>query len=453
MEKSNQKHILVLITNPFAIINVIHSGLMRELGQYYRISIMSDLLTAADIQRFNLHFHSDMHWLPVPIPVVSDFTKWLRSIQMLLFGHFFGLETIRIKLLERGRVLHWLFCIARRSRLLIYLSGSMTVFIRNWLIRRTTSPYFYASVAKYNFKAVISTSPLDLRENAIANSLDVRGIPCISIIISWDNLTSKGVINAKSNLVLVWNKQMAAEYQRFYSIFGDEAAVCVAGIPRFDIYFRNPPKTNLNPGRAPGDNVKTRLILFSTGAVKHHSCQNYLIYDLLEYAKNRPCIAILVRCHPGDDIRRYDSFRGLRNLHFFQPFGENTSQVPPVNFLETLDSQLKECEVCVQAASTMRLDAAACNKPCINIAYDAHPAVHYANSVKRFYDYSHQISLHNLSKEHVVHNREELFLKLDKILTKSKIQTDARATIKPVLLHTSRHAVRLSTQNIQQWLG
>jgi hypothetical protein len=453
MERSDQKHILVLITNPFAILNIIHSGLMGQLGKYYRISIMSDLLTDGDIDRFNKHFQLKMHLLKTPVPTVSRFEKWLRTAQTVLFGHYFGLETIRIKLMERGPIFHLLFSLFQQSRPLTLLSGSVMTFIRNWLIRRTTLPDLYAPLAAYNFLAVVSTSPFDLRENTIVNSLQMHQIPGISIIISWDNLTSKGIMNTKSDMVLVWNKSMALEYQRFYILFGDHAAVRMIGIPRFDIYFQYPPCQNANLTATPGVNPEARIVLFSTGAVKHHSCQNYIIDDLLEYAESRPDIVILVRCHPGDEPERYSHFSSVKNLHFFQPFGENPGQVPPADFLEMLHLQLTACDVCVQIASTMFLDAAACNKPCISIAYDADSDMHYAGSVRRFYDYSHQLPLHKVLNKHIVYNRRELFRKLDEILARRNVQTDIRKAVKPFIYHCAPDSARLATQYIREWLG
>lgn len=452
MERSDQKHILILITNPFAMINVIHSGLMGELTKYYRISVMSDLVTDADIERFNKHFQLNLRRLQTSIPAIPKPLKWLRIVQTLLFGHFFNLETIRIKVMERSSFFHWLFYLSRKSHILTFLSGWMLVFIRNWLIRHTTRSSLYATFAAYDFQAVLSTSPLDLHENAIANSLKSYGIPCISIIISWDNLTSKGVINSKSDMVLVWNNPMSLEYQRFYSIFGDNAEVRIAGIPRFDAYFRNPPNRHSSLANTFRINPQAQVIFFSTGAVKHHSCQNYIIRDLLEYAENRPEIMILVRCHPGDDMRRYNCFTDIQNLYFFQPFGENTSQVPPIEFLEILHSQLTSCDVCVQVASTMLLDAAACNKPCISIAYDALPETHYAGSVRRFYDYSHQLPLRDLTKEHVAYNRMELFSKLDAVLATLNAPKDWTNVIKPVIHPCIPDSVRLTTQYIREWL-
>ncbi len=453
MERAHQKHVLVLITNPFAVINVVHSGLMAELGKHYRITVMSDLLTTAEIERFNRHFKLNMHWLHTPFPPISKFAKWLRAIQMLFFGHFFGLETIRIKVRERGAVLHWFFCISRKNLALTYLTGSLVVIIRNWLIRRTMLHGFHTSVAGANFHAVISTSPLDLRENAVANSLKVRGALCVSMIISWDNLTSKGVINAKSDLVLVWNNKMAVEYQQLYSMFSENAAVRISGTPRFDAYSRKLADQDVHLHKLSGVDSSKRVILFTTGAVKHHSCQKYIIEDLLRYAKIRPDIAILVRCHPGDDLRRYDCFKSVRNLHICQPFGQGGSIIPPVDFLEKLHCQLARCQVCVQIASTMLLDASAMGKPCISIAYDAHPGLHYISSVKRFYDYSHQLMLPDCLKANRVHSRGELFAKLDQALAGTCQTTGIENAATSFIHHGAPDAVGLTAHYIREWLG
>ncbi len=440
----------MLITNPFAILNIIHSGLMARLGKYYTISIMSDLMTGTDLDHLNEHFQLKMHLLKTPIPTISRFEKWLRTLQTLLFGFHFGLETIRIKITERSPVLQWLFSLFQKNRSLTFLSGLMLTFIRNWLIRRTTRPDIYAPLAACNFLAVVSTSPFDLRENTIANSLRIPGI---SVIISWDNLTSKGVMNTKSDLVLVWNKPMALEYQRFYTLFGDHAAVRVTGIPRFDIYFQDPPFQNSKLIGTPGINPESRVILFSTGAIKHHSCQDYIIDDLLQYAESRSDVQILVRCHPGDDPGRYKHFNGVKKLHFFQPLGENPGKIPPADFLEMLHLQLATCSVCIQVASTMFLDAVACNKPSISIAYDARSDVHYAASVRRFYDYSHQLPLHKVLSKHIVYDRLELFWKLDEILAGRNVQTDLRNAVKPFIHHGAPDSARLATQYIREWLG
>ncbi|MCF0071410.1 CDP-glycerol glycerophosphotransferase family protein [Dyadobacter sp. CY261] len=447
MERPYKPRILVLITNPFAMINVIHSGLIGELGKRWHISILSNLLTESDIVHFNHHFCLNMELLKTPVPALSWFEKRVRSSQVLLFGHFFNLATFRIKLFERHRAVQWVFHTIRGSYLIRLFTGWLLLQTRGWLIRHTTRPDEYQALLRHNFRAVLSTSPLDLRENKIINSLKSCGIKCISMLISWDNLTSKGIINTNFDMVLVWNELMAAEYNRFYQMFGDIGCVCVTGVPRFDIYFKKMP-FNAILTRLSGIDPDKRVILFATGAVKHHSCQNYIIDDLLEYGKEKRDILILVRCHPGDDPDRYRQYSCSKKLVFYQPFNMK-SPVPPVDFLETLQLQLEACYVCVQVASTMFLDAAACNKPVISIAYDAHPGTPYISSVRRFYDYSHHFPLHKLLEGHIAYNKAELFVKLDEALKCPHTTGNSWETAKPIIHHCAPDSTHLTTQYIQ----
>jgi hypothetical protein len=99
----------------------------------------------------------------------------------------------------------------------------------------------------------------------------------------------------------------------------------------------------------------------------------------------------------------------------------------------------------------MFLDAAACNKPSISIAYDSHNKP-YAESVKRFYDYSHQSSIRELLNDQIVYDRWALFQKLDEILQNPGLRTDLRLAIKPIVRPCEIDSVRLTAQYIREWL-
>ena len=61
-------------------------------------------------------------------------------------------------------------------------------------------------------------------------------IPSSVITFSWDNLTSKGVINAQPNLVMLWNESQRNAAKN-YHFFG-ESKVEVVGAPVFDKWFK-----------------------------------------------------------------------------------------------------------------------------------------------------------------------------------------------------------------------
>ncbi|GGN10563.1 hypothetical protein GCM10010967_53040 [Dyadobacter beijingensis] len=292
-----------------------------------------------------------------------------------------------------------------------------------------------------------------MRENRIVNALKTRGTRCIAMIISWDNLTSKGIINAAPDLVLVWNKLMADEYEQLYSLFGNVGALRMTGVPRFGIYAKPPDPLKVAVFRGKlGIVPRACVILFSTGAVKHHVCQDYVIEDLLEYARTRPEVVIMVRCHPGDEPGKYERFSGYKNLRFLPSFRQCKEDIPPSDFLETLQIQLAASQVCIQIASTMLLDAAACDKPVISIAYDAHPQVPYRASVRRFYDYAHYQPLRLLLKENIVHDRTALFAKLDALAENGWQAPKWQSVLKTVMNLSTPEPARTTAQCIQEWL-
>lgn len=451
MEKAGKKSILILITNPFAALNVIHSGLANELEKWFSISVISDFLSEADIRHLNSHFGLEMVPLRKSLPRVSRLENWLRTCQMLAFAHCMNLGTVHTKLREQSRIAGWIFSFTQRFWIVRQICVFLTVVIRNWLINRAK---VQGATSNWNFSAVISSSPLDIRENKLSNALILRNIPCISMIISWDNLSSKGVMNVDPTLVLVWSNIMAGEYARLYGIFGYSAIVRPCGVPRFDIYFKTPghSRSLIHLKEQLGIPPAAKVILFCTGAAKHHVCQNYIMDDLLEYAATNPNLAFIIRCHPGDEPNRYRRYTKIKNIHLFQPFCSRTGNLdcPPANFANILKLHLTMSDVCVQVASTMYLDASACNKPTINIAYDAQPNMPYTQSVRRFYDYSHQAPLRQLPDPSIVYNRQELFEKLDEVLHCRKPFPDFRTKIRPIIHHCSPNAVRVAARHIRK---
>lgn len=447
MERETKGNILILITNIFAAINVIHSGLLKKLEEQYKVSIMSDVITHRDVEHLNLHFQTAMQLIPISIPRVNKRLEWLRILQKLLFYSLFKIETLDIKIKQRSRLLRWMIRTISESRTALHLIKLLLILIRKILISLLTRPQPYLILRRHRFLGVISTSPLDIRENEIVNSLKIKKA---AIVISWDNLTSKGLINADHDLIIVWNSTMANEYRRFYSIFDLRGQVRITGIPRFDIYFREKPcdvrrQLIVKPGQ--------KMILFATSATRHIACQRYILEHLIEYVLTKRDVVIWVRCHPGDDQAAYQQFAHVPNLYLVSPFRDAlfNGRIPPPDFLHSLAAQLRACHVCVQIASTMRLDAAACDKAVISVAYDEHCSPHH-RSVARLYDYSHQVKLNELRTDHRVHTKRELFRCLNDILSAPEGTLNSKNSITPFIHHVKPVSTELAKRYIYTWL-
>ncbi|MEO6285553.1 MAG: CDP-glycerol glycerophosphotransferase family protein [Dyadobacter sp.] len=460
MVNGSKKRILVLITNSFAAINVLHSGVIQKMAEKYEVFLLSTLIKQQEIDQINQYFNIRVHIVNLEIPSENVVLRFFRQLEKWSFFHFFHIETQKIKTSTRRnnfkKLLHPLVFLMNVSG----LNRIMLIYIRKMIIYQTSYSRSLKILDHFHFAGVISTSPLDIRENNVVNFLKTRKVSSMAMVISWDNLTSKGIINADHQYILVWNQFMADEYRRFYAIFkSQDRQIRITGIPRFDIYFQSELEKTASNFRLrfkiPPNN---KVILFATSAFKHFPDQALIINDLVEYTRRRVNITVMIRCHPADQIDRYRSFISEKSIIIWHP--ENlpgaadeifNNWMPPPDFLKTLSITMKNCEVCVQVASTIRLDAAACNKPVISIAYDGPRVLPYSKSVKRFYDYSHQLPLNRVKMDQMVYNKQQLFDSLDKTLNEG-CDADYRSLVKPFIHNLEPKSVDSVMQNIHEWL-
>ncbi|WP_221394523.1 CDP-glycerol glycerophosphotransferase family protein [Dyadobacter sp. NIV53] len=282
------------------------------------------------------------------------------------------------------------------------------------------------------------------------------------MIISWDNLTSKGIINADHDYVLAWNELMANEYRLFYSSFNaPDTQICVTGIPRFDIYFQKLPENySISEFRKRYRiGASDKVILFTTSAINHFPNQADIVEHLLEYVSQKQDITVIVRCHAGDHSMFYTKFLQEPDLRIWHPDNTHNSyniskRIPGLETPLSLAEMLIYCDVCLNVASTIRLEAAVCNKPGISIAYDGNLKPELTHSVQRFYAYSHQVPLNDLGIDHMVFSKNELFSSLDEILYKSSLPAiNYTEGIEKFTCHSGPFGVSTSMKYIDQWLN
>ncbi len=445
MGHTSKKRLLMLITNPYAATNVIHSGLIKRLSYRYELYIMSDIICNKEITVINDHFHMHVDLLPLTFPTENIVIKLLRQIQKAIYFDYFKIETQKIRDLQRP----WLK--ARFITTILYILSSLGLskvtlqMIRKGIISLTKR--IFSNNIHITFDGIISTSPLDIRENTIVNSLP--GIRSLAIIISWDNLTSKGVINANHHSVLVWNQQMAQEYKQFYQIYNDTADVFINGSPRFDIY-QEPLFGKYMPEnfrRTLNIPAASKVILFTTSAHKHFPNQCDILRHLTDYAALHPSIIILLRFHPADDPLLYSLFSDLSCIRIWKP-EKRFKYIPDLDSLLVLASMLRLCDVCIQVASTIRLEAAITNTPCISVAYDGNLNLPFSHSVKRFYSFSHQTAFNAYQQDYRVHSKWELFQTLDSLLDTPQRLRKIRNPQKCI-----SQANQTTIQYIQKWLN
>lgn len=133
-------------------------------------------------------------------------------------------------------------------------------------------------------------------------------IPSSIITLSWDNLTSKGVINTEPNLLMVWNESQRNVAKDYH--FLGESKIEVVGAPVFDKWFQYCKSGGCKPKRQEflrkvGLHSDAKYILYLGSAKNITGDESDIINQLIRGLQNSDMIssknlAVLVRPHPSN---------------------------------------------------------------------------------------------------------------------------------------------------------
>lgn len=270
---------------------------------------------------------------------------------------------------------------------------------------------------------LVNCSPFDWRDSSIQRSASKHGIPTVAVIPSWDNPSSKGCIVAEVSRVLVWSERQKAELLTYYPSI-DASQIVVCGIPQFDVYARGYPKqmSRERLTRMVGVPAGATLILYATSSESLFPNEPDVVRHVAE-AANAGAFGrdahVLVRCHPADRRARYQHVAAMSRVTVWassNESGELRSWVPPDDEAEVLAATLRAAAVCINTASTITLDAIACHRPVINVAYDGDVDLPYHRSVRRFYDHEHYRPVVSIAAVDIAESKGELVSAISRAL-------------------------------------
>lgn len=224
------------------------------------------------------------------------------------------------------------------------------------------------------------------------------GIPTSTVMLSWDNLTSKGYMNGVPDSLLVWSELMADEAQEYHDYPRDR--IHWTGAAQFDVYHQARARIDRCQWRRQND-VPEDAFLMMYGTINPGICPHELsiVQAVIEAMRsaNMPRKPFLwVRLHP-----QVVNGPWRRTLKPFQDLAapDVRIEVPPVHDgglnwdlpkadAEHLMSLLASADLCVMICSTLSIDAACADTPIANVFFDG-IEVPAAAQVARFQKYTH----------------------------------------------------------------
>lgn len=245
------------------------------------------------------------------------------------------------------------------------------------------------------------------------------GVPVISLVSSWDNLTSKAFFPFSLDKLVVWNNVLAREAIELFDF--PKEKIFISGIPRYDIFFRRTGfRDKISYFRDKNLDITKKLIVYATGSsttgvtpIDFTSPESQIVKFIVDNLKNNNINAdaqLLVRLHPQSNLEQYKHLANLPNVILDIPGKKSLFQ--DRLFSEKDDIELGEtmlyADVVINMASTITIDAAVFDTPVICVNFDFGGEREYKYSIKRFYEFDHYAKLALTNGFVMADSKEEL---------------------------------------------
>jgi hypothetical protein len=263
--------------------------------------------------------------------------------------------------------------------------------------RLLPDPYHADALAQLRPDVVVVPTvgvlPSDIR---LIRAARAAGVPSVTFTQGWDNLSSKTIVGARPDGLIVWNERMAEEAVSLHGFRSEQ--IRVTGAPHFDPYVVRegwvPREVYL---RSLGLDPAKRTVVYATSPRRYFT-ESFRVSDLLVRAAEAgdlgPDVQVVIRVHPqvvqgvdAEDLTPYERFRGRAYLDVPRGATGLAADYTP-DGIRHVGQLLDASAVTINVASSFTIDAAIFDRPIVNLRFDGEPRP-YLQSVRRQYDSDH----------------------------------------------------------------
>jgi hypothetical protein len=370
----SKKKILIITTSVFTDRMYQHSTFLDNLKKEFLIELWAKSIVSNpnDWEIENIKVK--------PIPEVNPLKHWINILRRI--NEFAWMYSLKARSLEINQK----YMRNQKKIARLKLSGKLLGFLGLHLL---FEKFVQAIILRYSDNSsiksllfeskpdyIIISNPFWVEEPLIALEAIKLAIPVISVIPSWDNITTKSRIIYHSNAYGVWSDIRLQELVKYYPDCKTKQQF-IYGTPQYDI-FRNPafitPKDSFYSKYQLDQQLP--IILFTLGSPLFIPSE---ITVCLEFCKRAHELGILnqyqilIRPHPIKDFSEYlPIFAEIDNRIKIQSDVQTSSEqkfrYQDTDMLKNWVSTFYYSEIIIATSSTTILDASMMNKKHINIA-------------------------------------------------------------------------------------
>jgi len=302
--------------------------------------------------------------------------------------------------------------------------------------------YLHTKVFDLLFEAykpdiVFTTDSFYREDRALLVEAKRKTIPTVGMIRSWDNTTTKGVLLAEPDHIIVPNGVLEEELVSIHHIPSDK--ITVTGIPHYDTttttgviskeqFFK---KTGLDP--------KKKIVFFSPGGsilYKHDGEVLALLKKHIDAGNFGYPVQVIVSFPPADTIDT-SSIENDKNFIIIDNgsnvTGRKKDSELSIDDNKLINSNLYYSDVVVTLASTIAIDGMAFGKPVIIFGFD--PQEGLPDRVEKFTKYKHLEKFLGSGLITISHNEDEFAQHINTYLKDPSYDKDKRERLVSRYVH------------------
>ncbi|OGF52092.1 hypothetical protein A3I27_02670 [Candidatus Giovannonibacteria bacterium RIFCSPLOWO2_02_FULL_43_11b] len=272
---------------------------------------------------------------------------------------------------------------------------------------------------KYNPDLVLAPDIVFPPDRVVLRAAKRLGFYTVGMIRSWDNLTSKGVVQVLPRKLIVYTTVMKIEAIKYAGM--PEKDIVVTGIPHYDAFYR-PLKISREAFlKSLGIPLDRKIILTAPFMYSHTGSAEIIIKELLaaiDSGKLSSSTHLLVRYRPATPEIAESRLPKSDHMTITSPcercFQVKNLQSPTEDWewsdkdVELLLNSLAYSDVVINYMSTLSIDAAVFDKPVINIRFEADPTTPPHKHVNAYVGMLHYEAMEDSGGVRRVWNMNEL---------------------------------------------
>jgi len=295
---------------------------------------------------------------------------------------------------------------------------------------------------KYNPALVIIPDIVFGPDRVFLRAAKRLGFFVIGMARSWDNLVTKGFVQVLPDKLIIYTPTMVGEALKYVGMKKND--VFMAGPPQFDMYYKSPSFTREAFLKKLGIPEEKKIVVAAPFFDRYTGSAVIMINELtraIEDGRLPQDTHILVRYRPATPPIKEGLLRRSPHLTVTEPcvvkFDVLNLQTPEEDFewtrddIELLDGTLRYGDVVINTVSTLSIDAAAFDKPVVNVRFDADPNCSPEHSVPLFIrQHGHYRAIEESGGVKLVGNMNELIKAVNAYLKNPKLDSKGRERLR-----------------------